>query len=116
VSDESLRKIYWYENGKYQCCQAFNLFALLQNGAQELKRCVNECSDSNPYSYWKQDIKKMLAELLEMARKKNEYKGKITYYKSRGYLLNKVNMAELEEWVGKDSIEYIQAYCNSDQG
>ncbi|HLX52908.1 MAG TPA: ankyrin repeat domain-containing protein, partial [Aquella sp.] len=104
VSNELIGKINWYDdNRQYQLCEARNLFKLLQNGAQELKRCM-AC---DPKRYWEDDIKKMLADLLKMAQKSDvlmQNKGKITYYENKGYLFNRVNMVDLENWVGKDSI------------
>lgn len=116
VSDESIRDIRWCdEKHEYHFCKARNFFELLKDGAQELKRCMNEDSKR----YWENDIKKMLTDLLGMARKNDRLdalkrkRKAITYYTDRGYLFNKVNTADLEKWIGKDSIEYIDAFCKN---
>jgi hypothetical protein len=106
LRDALLREISWRdENGERQICKAGNFLEFLQNGAPELKECILE----NPGSYQLSKVKEILANLLKMAQK-NEHNGKITYYKDRGYLFNKVNMADLEEWCGKDSVDYLCQY------
>lgn len=90
-----------------QCCrfrQTGNLLELLQNGAKEFKMCIAQHSGLCHII-----IKDMLIDLLKMAQK-NQGRGKIIYYKDRGYLFNKVKMTDLERWCGKDSVDYLCEY------
>ncbi len=112
VSDQLPRNICWRkkiswrdEIGEYQNCRAKNLLELLQNDAAEFKRCIRNRPDSCGIVF----IKGVLTDVLKMARK-NKYRGEIKYYELRGYLFNKVNMADLEEWCGKDSVDYLCQY------
>jgi hypothetical protein len=105
VSNKSIERLYWKDkNGK----AISNIFELLQNGAEEFKRYVNSRSEKNIFD---RDIKEVLMGLLEMAQKRYS-RGWIRYYDYRGYCFNNVNSADLENWVGKDSIEYISDYVN----
>lgn len=106
VRDAWVKQISWKnKNGEWQTCNARNFLEFLQNGASEWKEYMLD----NPQSYKLSGIKKILADLLEMAQK-NQDSGKITYYEGKGYLFNKVNITDLEKWCGKDSIDYLCDY------
>ncbi len=106
VRDAWVKSISWKnKNGEWQACKARNFLEFLQNGALEWKEYMLD----NPHPYQLSGIKKILADLLEMAQK-NQHSGKISYYKDKGYLFNKVNIADLEEWCGKDSVDYLCEY------
>ena len=85
------------------------IFELLKNGAEKLKDFMQKCK----CEYQRSCVVTLIHDLLEMAQKNPSGTGsEITCYKY-GYLFKRVNMTDLENWVGKDSIEYIDAFCKN---
>jgi len=96
------------------CCREGvwpNFFESLRDNAKVFKEYMNvEC-----FAFRKIEVENMIADIftaIQQNKNASTSDNKIIKYEQKGYCLNNITYEDLEQWVGKDAIDYIKKHLN----